>query len=102
VLDQLLYDRAIWRLRFMPHAAAGIESEKGLDGSGLRSHGACMAITILSLDARDRMRRAGRAAAARTSTPSCSMFCSAWQWLSALRMDGCRARSPSRSVSFRM
>jgi methionyl aminopeptidase len=48
----------------MPEAAAGIESEKVLDGGGLRSHGARMAITILSPVERDRMRRAGRAAAA--------------------------------------
>ncbi len=48
----------------MPHVAAGIESEKVLDGGAQRPHGARMAITILSLAERDRMRRAGRAAAA--------------------------------------
>src|ERR1043165_898742 len=48
----------------MPQAAAGIESEKVLDGGDPGLHGAPMAITILSLVERDRMRRAGRAAAA--------------------------------------
>ena len=48
----------------MPEAAAGIESEKVLDRGARRSHGAAMAITILSAAERDRMRRAGRAAAA--------------------------------------
>src|SRR4051812_32595117 len=48
----------------MPEAAAGIESEMVLDVGGLRSHGARMGITILSTVERDRMRRAGRAAAA--------------------------------------
>lgn len=48
----------------MPEAAAGIESEKVLDGGAPRPQGARMAITILSPVERDRMRRAGRAAAA--------------------------------------
>lgn len=48
----------------MPHPRAGIESEKVLDGRERESHGARMAITILSPRERDRMRRAGRAAAA--------------------------------------
>lgn len=48
----------------MPEAAAGIESEKVLDGGAPRPQGAPMAITILSPVERDRMRRAGRAAAA--------------------------------------
>lgn len=48
----------------MPEAAAGIESEKVLDGGAPRPLGARMAITILSPVERDRMRRAGRAAAA--------------------------------------
>jgi methionyl aminopeptidase len=48
----------------MPEAAAGIESEKVLDGGERRSQGARMAISILSPLELDRMRRAGRAAAA--------------------------------------
>ena len=48
----------------MPEPAAGIESQKVLDRGELRSQGARMAITILSPVERDRMRRAGRAAAA--------------------------------------
>lgn len=48
----------------MPDAGAGIESEKVLDGSGLGPQGARMTISILSLAERERMRRAGRAAAA--------------------------------------
>ena len=48
----------------MPQFRAGIESEKVLDGGDGRAHGARMAITILSPVERDRMRRAGRAAAA--------------------------------------
>ena len=47
----------------MPHAGAGIESEKVLDRSAARTQGARMGITILSPLERDRMRRAGRAAA---------------------------------------
>lgn len=47
----------------MPHAAAGIESEKVLDLEPARSHGARMAIVLLSANERERMRRAGRAAA---------------------------------------
>jgi len=48
----------------MPHSGAVIESEKVLDGRGEKSHGAGMAIAILSASERDRMRRVGRAAAA--------------------------------------
>lgn len=48
----------------MPQFGAGIEIEKVLDATRRRSHGARMAITILSPVERDRMRRAGRAAAA--------------------------------------
>src|SRR3954471_9603145 len=48
----------------MPDSGAGIETEKVLDAIRRRSHGARMAITILSPVERDRMRRAGRAAAA--------------------------------------
>ena len=48
----------------MHEVAAGIEIEKVLDASRRRSHGARMAIMILSPVERDRMRRAGRAAAA--------------------------------------
>src|SRR5690242_19935508 len=48
----------------MPHSGAGIESEKVLDGGNGGLHGARMAITILSTVERERMRRAGRAAAA--------------------------------------
>lgn len=48
----------------MPHARAGIESETVLDGRRCRSQGGGMAITILSPLECDRMRRAGRAAAA--------------------------------------
>jgi len=48
----------------MPHARAGIESETVLDGSAPRRQGARMAITLLSPVECDRMRRAGRAAAA--------------------------------------
>ena len=48
----------------MPQFLAGIESEKVLDGGEGRAHGARMAITILSPIECDRMRRAGRAAAA--------------------------------------
>jgi len=48
----------------MPQFAAGIEIEKVLDATRSQSHGARMAITILSPVERDRMRRAGRAAAA--------------------------------------
>ena len=48
----------------MPDAAARIESEKVLEDRAPRSHGARVAITILSPAERDRMRRAGRAAAA--------------------------------------
>jgi methionyl aminopeptidase len=48
----------------MPQPPSGIESEKVLDAGGGRPHGARMAITILSPGERDRMRRAGRAAAA--------------------------------------
>ena len=48
----------------MPQSPAGIESEKVLDGGDGRSHGARMAVTILSPVECDRMRRAGRAAAA--------------------------------------
>jgi methionyl aminopeptidase len=48
----------------MPHAAVAIESEKVLDGGARGPHGAGMAITILSPAERERMRRAGRAAAA--------------------------------------
>lgn len=48
----------------MPQLAAGIEIETVLDGRPSRSHGAPMAITILSPGELDRMRRAGRAAAA--------------------------------------
>jgi methionyl aminopeptidase len=48
----------------MPQSAAGIESEKVLDPRDGGSQGARMAITILSPVERDRMRRAGRAAAA--------------------------------------
>jgi methionyl aminopeptidase len=48
----------------MPEPAAGIESEKVLDGRAPRSQGARMAISILTPLELDRMRRAGRAAAA--------------------------------------
>jgi methionine aminopeptidase len=48
----------------MPESPAGFESEKVLDGGDGRSHGGRVAITILSSVERDRMRRAGRAAAA--------------------------------------
>jgi methionyl aminopeptidase len=48
----------------MPEAQAGIESEKVLDGGEPRSQGARMSISILSALELDRMRRAGRAAAA--------------------------------------
>jgi methionyl aminopeptidase len=48
----------------MPQFLAGIESEKVLDRRHGRSHGAGMGITILSPAECDRMRRAGRAAAA--------------------------------------
>jgi methionyl aminopeptidase len=48
----------------MPHSAASIESEKVLDRRGRGPQGARMAITILSPAERERMRRAGRAAAA--------------------------------------
>jgi methionyl aminopeptidase len=48
----------------MPHSAPGIESEKVLDGGDSGLQGARMAITILSPAEYDRMRRAGRAAAA--------------------------------------
>lgn len=48
----------------MPQSRAGIESETVLDGGDARSHGARVAITILSPIERERMRRAGRAAAA--------------------------------------
>jgi len=48
----------------MPQFAAGIEIEKVLDAIARRSHGARMAIAILAPFERDRMRRAGRAAAA--------------------------------------
>ena len=48
----------------MPESAAGIEIEMILDAARRRAHGARMAITILSPAERDRMRRAGRAAAA--------------------------------------
>ncbi len=48
----------------MPQIVVGIESEKVLDGSVGGTHGARMAITILSPVECDRMRRAGRAAAA--------------------------------------
>lgn len=48
----------------MPHSRGGSESEKVLDGGDGRSHGGRVAITILSPVEHDRMRRAGRAAAA--------------------------------------
>jgi methionyl aminopeptidase len=48
----------------MPHSRAGNESEKVLDAGDGGSHGARMAIVILSPIEHDRMRRAGRAAAA--------------------------------------
>jgi methionyl aminopeptidase len=48
----------------MPEADACIETEKVLDRRDLRRHGAHVAIVILSPIERDRMRRAGRAAAA--------------------------------------
>jgi methionyl aminopeptidase len=48
----------------MPQSLAGIESEKVLDRGDRESQGARMAITILSAAECDRMRRAGRAAAA--------------------------------------
>src|ERR1700759_4399702 len=48
----------------MPHSPAGIEIEMVLDGGARRPHGGDMAIPILSPLGRDRMRRAGRAAAA--------------------------------------
>ena len=48
----------------MPHFVAGIEIEKVLDAARARPQGADMAITLLSAGERDRMRRAGRAAAA--------------------------------------
>lgn len=48
----------------MPQFSAPIESEKVLDGRARAPQGARMAITILSPAERDRMRRAGRAAAA--------------------------------------
>lgn len=48
----------------MPQSLVGIESEKVLDDGDGRSHGARMAITILSRVEWDRVRRAGRAAAA--------------------------------------
>src|SRR4051794_31365701 len=51
----------------MPDVVRGIESEKVLDDDGAPSQGARMAITILSLLERDRMRCAGRAAAASLS-----------------------------------
>jgi methionyl aminopeptidase len=48
----------------MPYAGAAIESEKVLDRTRSPAHGARMGITILSPLERERMRRAGRAAAA--------------------------------------
>lgn len=48
----------------MPQTSTRIESEKVLDRADTRSHGACVAITILSALEQDHMRRAGRAAAA--------------------------------------
>jgi methionyl aminopeptidase len=48
----------------MPESAAGIEIKTVLDGTSWRAHGARMPVTILSPVERDRMRRAGRAAAA--------------------------------------
>lgn len=48
----------------MPEAAARFDSEKVLDGGAHRSQGAGMSIHILSPLERERMRRAGRAAAA--------------------------------------
>jgi methionyl aminopeptidase len=47
----------------MPHSRAHIESEKVLDRVEARAHGAGVAITILSALEREKMRRAGRAAA---------------------------------------
>jgi methionyl aminopeptidase len=57
--------RNCWRLIavIVPEAATGIESQEVLDGADPGPHGARMAITILSHIERDRMRRAGRAAA---------------------------------------
>lgn len=48
----------------MHEARASIESEKVLDGIARALHGARMAVTILSANELERMRRAGRAAAA--------------------------------------
>lgn len=48
----------------MPQTAVDIETEKVLDSLTQTPHGARMAITLLSAIERDRMRRAGRAAAA--------------------------------------
>jgi methionyl aminopeptidase len=48
----------------MPESEAGIEIETVLDAMWRRAHGAYMAVTILSRVEVDRMRRAGRAAAA--------------------------------------
>jgi methionyl aminopeptidase len=48
----------------MPYSDAAIESEKVLDGGDGGLQGADVAITILSAAERERMRRAGRAAAA--------------------------------------
>jgi len=48
----------------MPEPRAGIESETVLDRAAGRPHGAAMAITILSRAERERLRKAGRAAAA--------------------------------------
>lgn len=48
----------------MPDDLVGIESQKVLDRRARRPHGARVAITILSPLERDRLRRAGRAAAA--------------------------------------
>lgn len=48
----------------MTQSLSGIESEKVLDRRGLELHGAAMAIAILSASEQERMRRAGRVAAA--------------------------------------